>query len=146
MYIEAGLAIIAITLITLVIVLIRLSSQIERSLRLLQADVHHLSVEAIHLLTTMNAFVRADLHVVSEEASQLLNKLNDLSSDINNKSHSLNFLFKPFHFLNSKLSADSSEEESTPQKTSIPQILKWVVSSLVLIKTTKEFFKNEKHK
>lgn len=109
----------------------------------MQSDVHNLSTEILHLVHNVNDFVQSDLHMVSQETSHLISKLNDLSSDINNKSHSLNFLFKPFRFLSSKLSSGSDE----PKNVTIPQVVKWIASSVLLFKTTKEFIKNyEKRK
>jgi uncharacterized protein YoxC len=96
-------------------------------------------METTRLLNSLNEFVRTDLNIISQETSQLISQLNELSSDINNKSHALNFLFKPLNFLNSKLGPDSSDDESTPKQETIPQIIKWIASSAVLFKTTKEF-------
>lgn len=118
------------------VVLIRLFFQVRKSLCLLQIDLHNLFLETTRLSNSLNEFVRADLSILSQETSQLINQLNDLSSDINNKSHSLDFLFKPLSFLNAKL--DSSSDESSPKQDIIPQIMKWIASSAVLFKATKE--------
>ena len=142
MFIEICLAIITTALVVLVFVLLKISSQIQKSIHFLQTDIHALSKETIDLLNTLNEFVRADLHAVSEETRQLIVKLNDLSSDINNKSHSLNFLFKPLNFLSSKLGADLPPLKSASNRETIPQILKWIASSALLFKTTREFIKN----
>jgi len=139
MIIEISVAIIALTFLILAVVLIRLSSQAQRSIQLMQTDIHSLSTEVFRLVHNVNEFVRSDLHAVSEETSQLISKLNDLSSDINSKSHSLNFLFKPFRFINSKLTGDSSDEPTS--SVSIPQVIKWISSGVLLFKTTKEFIK-----
>ena len=141
MFTEICLASIALTFIALVVVMARIFSQTQHSIHLFQTDLHALSVETTRLLNTLNEFVQADLHKVSEETQLLISKLNDLSSDINNKSHSLNFLFKPFGFLNSKLGGDSPSDQSTPKRETIPQLLKWIASSALLFKTTREFIK-----
>jgi len=102
----------------------------------------------VRLLNSANKFVFLDLHEFSENSNRLMNNLIDLSSDINNKSRSLNFLFSPFRFLNSKLGSDSPfGDESTTRSETIPQVIKWIVSGIFLIKTTKEFIKKyEKRK
>jgi uncharacterized protein YoxC len=142
MLIEICLAILTAGVIAQVFILLKVSSQAQKSIHLLQTDIHTLSKEMVHLLNTMNEFVRADLHTVSEETCQLISKLTDLSADIGNKSHSLNFLFKPLSFLSSKLGGDLPSDESPSKCETIPQILKWVASSAILFKTTREFIKN----
>ena len=142
MFSAACLGVIALSLVALVIVFIRISSQTHQSIQLLQADIHRLSIEMMDLLNALNEFVRADLHNVSKETSQLISKLNELSADVNDKSHSLNFLFKPFRFLNDKLGAASSSDEPPSPSNTIPQTIKWVGSSMSLIKTIKEFLKS----
>ncbi len=142
MLVEICLAVLAATAIIFVVVLIAIYALIRRSLHLLQADIHGLSKESIHLLNAMNEFVRVDLHAASKGTCQLLSKLNDLSSDINDKSHSLNFLFKPLNFLSSKLGGDTASSESSSKSETIPRIFNWVVSSARLFNTAKEFIKN----
>lgn len=44
--------------------------------------------------------VREDLHQTTTEAIQLMKKLDALTSDIQSKSNSLNFLFRPLKSLN----------------------------------------------
>lgn len=135
MIIEISVAVIALTFLALAIYLIKLSSQAQRSIQLIQLDVQNMTIELLRLVQNANQFISTDLHSVSEETAQLIHKLTDLSSDINNKSHSLNFLFKPFSFLTSKLSGDSSSDSNI----SIPQLLKWIASGVLLLKTTKGF-------
>jgi len=142
MFMEICVAVIALTLAALTGFLIRISSQIQTSIHLLQTDLRMLSIETARLLNSMNDFVRADLHTLSEETHHVMRNLKDLSSDLSEKSHSLNFLFKPFGFLNCKLGSGSSPEEPEPKNEAIPQILKWVASSVFLIKKTKELIKN----
>lgn len=134
MFTEICLAILTAALVALVFVIWRLFSQAQKSIHLLQTDIHR-------LLNTMNDFVRDDLHAVSKETRQVIRNLNDLSADINNKSHSLNFLFKPLSFLSSKLGGDLTSEESPSNCETIPQALKWIASSALLFKTIKEFIK-----
>ncbi|HEY5235202.1 MAG TPA: DUF948 domain-containing protein, partial [Rhabdochlamydiaceae bacterium] len=128
MFTEACLAIIAITLIVLLIVVIRISYRAQQSIHLLQVDVHTVSKEAAHLLNSLNEFVHRDLHSLSGETTRLISTLNDLSSDINHKSHALNFFFKPLSFLSS-ICSGSSKHESDSQSETIPQLLKWIASS-----------------
>lgn len=135
MIIEISIAVIALTFLALAIYLIRLTSQAQRSIQLMQLDVQNMTIELLRLVQNANQFITTDLHNVSEETTQFINKLTDLSSDINNKSHSLNFLFKPFSFLTSKLSGDSSSDKTV----SIPELLKWIASGVLLIKATKGF-------
>lgn len=136
MFIEICLAILTAAVVALVFVLLRISYQTQQSILLLQKDIQALSKETIFLLNTLNQFVRNDLHTV-------ISNVNELSSDINNKSQSLNFLFKSVSSLNSKLNGDSPPSESSSNKCeTIPQILKWIASSVFLFKTTKEFIKN----
>jgi uncharacterized protein YoxC len=142
MFIEICLSVLAATLITLVFILTKIYSQVQGSIHLLQTDIHDLSKQTSHLLNTMDEFVRVDLTAVSKGTCQLIAKLNDLSTDINDKSHSLNFLFKPLNFLNSKMGEDPPSSEPSSQCETIPQILKWVVSSVRLFNTTKELIKN----
>lgn len=144
MLIDICLSIIAAAIVALVVILVRISFQAKKSMYLLQNDIHNLSIEMTHLLNGLNEFVRADLRQVSQQTSQLIDRLNSLSADINDKSHSLNFLFKPLHFLNDKIGSDSSTDESQPKSETIPQIARWISSGMSLIKTTKEFFKNGK--
>jgi uncharacterized protein YoxC len=135
MIIEISVVVIALTFLALAIYLIKLTSQAQRSIQLMQMDVQNMAIELLRLVQNANQFISTDLHSVSEETTQLIHKLTDLSSDINNKSHSLNFLFKPFSFLTSKLSGDSSSDKNV----SIPQLLKWIASGVLLIKATKGF-------
>lgn len=142
MLVQICLIILVATAITLVFVLIRLYSQSQQLIQLLQTDIHDLSKETISLITTMNEFVKIDLHATSKETCRLMSKLNELSSDINEKSHSLNFLFKPLNFLSSKIDEDSSSRESSSENDTVPQVLNWVVSSVRLFNTAKELIKN----
>ena len=140
MFIEACLAVIAISLIAVLIAMITIACRAQKSMHLLQVDVHKFSVEAMQVLNSLNEFIRSDLHTISGETTRLISTLNHLSADIDHKSHSLNFLFKPLSFLSSKFSG-SSKPESSSQGETIPQILKWIASSAFLFNTTKEFIK-----
>ncbi len=136
MIIDICLVFIALAIILSAVILVRIFFQVRQSLCLLQIDLHGVFIESTRLLNSLNEFVQTDLSMISQETSQLINQLNDLSADINNKSHSLNFLFKPLSFLNSKV--DSSSDESSPKQDTIPQIMRWVASSALLFKATKE--------
>ena len=106
MVVEVCLIIIAATLVLSAIVLIVMFFQVKRSIGLVQTDLHHLIVESTRLATSFHRFIEVDLASISTETTQLISELRDFSSDINNKSHSLNFLFKPLSFLSNKLGSD----------------------------------------
>jgi uncharacterized protein YoxC len=145
MIVEVCAIIIAAMLVLSATVLIIMFFQIKRSIRLVQTDLHHLIVESTRLASSLNQFVEVDLASITTETTQLIGELRDFSSDINNKSHSLNFLFKPLSFLSNKLGSDLSSDESPTTKTGVlPQIFKWIASSAILFKTTKEFMKHGK--
>ena len=131
MIIEICLGFIALTILISSIVLIKIFFQMRKSAHLLQTDLHHVFSDTTKLVQSLNVFVQSNLTPVAQETENLVNQLNDLCSDINDKSHSLNILFKPLSFLTDKL------EGSTHSK--IPQILKWIESSALLFKKTKEF-------
>jgi uncharacterized protein YoxC len=132
----------AVSLAIMVVILFKISSEMRKSAHLLQTDIHLLSSEMLRVLKSIDEFVRSDLHQVSQETTRLASQLNELSADINDKSHSLNCLFRPFRFLSDKLGKDSSSDESESPITTIPETIKWVGSSMSLIKTIKEFLKN----
>lgn len=138
MFFEICLAIITVSLVVLVIVLIRIASHVQRSVLQVQIDLSQVSVEVCRFSNSLNAFVRGDLHQVSQETGALVGKLRDLTSDIYDKSRSLNFLFKPFSFLTSKMGSDLP---SSSKCEVIPQLLKWIATSIFLIKTTREVVK-----
>lgn len=131
MIFEICLIVIALTMLISSIVLIQIFFKMRKSARLLQTDLHHTLSETTKLMQSMNHFVQSHLTPVAQETENLVNQISDLCSDINDKSHSLNILFKPLSFLTNKL------EGSTQSK--IPQILKWIRSSALLFKATKEF-------
>ncbi len=143
MLIEVCLVIIAATLVMFVIGVFCIFFKVRQSISILQTDVHHLLNTTTRLVDSLNEFVETDLSTISKETSQLISTISDLSSDINNKSHSLNFLFKPFSFLSSKFGSDSSGESDSKHST-LPQILKWIASSAILFKTTKEFINGKR--
>ena len=142
MFVEICLAIVAATLIILVIVLIKIFAQAQKSIHRVQIDLNLISTETSRLSSSLNEFVKADLHKISEETGVLIGKLTNLTSDINNKSRSLNCFFKPFRFLSSKMSSDlSSSDDLSSKCETIPQLLKWIANSIFLIKVTREFVK-----
>jgi len=144
MFVEICLAMMTLALVTLVVIFVKISSATQKSLHLLQKDIQAVSKETTHLINTIHEFVQADLHAVSQDSRQLISELHDLSSDIKNKSYSLNFLFKPLRFLSSKLGVDAPSSASTPHRDTIPHILKWIASSALLFKKIREFKNHER--
>src|SRR4051812_2046966 len=140
MFTQICLGIITVAFVLMVIVVIKFANKTERSIFLLQADLHSLSTEMAQLISSLQIFVQTDLHTVSEETRKLVSSLNNLSNDLTDKAHHLNFLFQPLGFLN--LRQESGPQGSFSKSHTIPQILRWVVASLFLIKKSKEFFKN----
>ena len=101
-----------------------------------------LAVMAVALVALVVLFVRASLlfsnhlHRISEETRVLIRKLSDLSSDINEKSRSLDSLFKTLSSFHSDVESDSSGSKT------IRPLMRWIASSAVLFKATKEFIRN----
>lgn len=122
---------ITVLLIVLTLVLIRAFSQILGLIRILQTDVQTFFFDTTKVLTSLDDFVRNDLHGLSQETTQLVGSLNNISSNLKDKTHSLDFLFKPLSMINAKLT-DSSSGEKTPQ------VMKWLATGAVLFKITKE--------
>lgn len=136
---------IAIALVVLSVVLVIICFRSKKAIHFIQTDVHKVSQELTRLLSSMNDFVETDLHKVSQETNHLISDVNAFSSDIKKKVDSFDFLFRPLSSLNSKLDSElSSKTEASSFRETIPQILKWIVSSVFLIKTTKEFIKHDK--
>lgn len=81
--------------------------------------------------------LQADLRRVSFELTDLLFKVNQLTTDLQTKSNALNSLFAPFE----TSEASPSEEAENPRAKTIPQLMGWLVSSVFLIKKTREFVK-----
>lgn len=117
MLITISVTAIAIILTILTSMLIVAFFQMRRSLQLLQADVHTLSLETNQLLTRVHQYVQNDLHAVTQQTTQLISNLSHLSS--------------PDLLLNS--SSFSCE--------TIPQIMKWIGRSVFLLKTIREVIK-----
>lgn len=141
MLIEIFLGIIAFMSIILAIVLAVISAQSKKAIQLIQTDVHKVTAEATRVLSSINDLIHNDVHPISQEIGQGINNLNALSANIRNKVNSVNFLFRPLNFLNSKLGSGS--DPSHPCET-VPQLFKWIASTVFLIKTTKEFVKHVK--
>jgi uncharacterized protein YoxC len=135
MFTEICLAIISVSLVVLLVFFIRVFPKVANSIHQVQIDLNRVSTETTLLASSLNEFVRSDLYKVSEQTSELIEKLTDLTSDLTPILHPFSRLFKPSSFL-------SSKEEKSPTKETIPQILNWVVTSLSLIKKTREFIKN----
>ena len=138
LFITIFLGVIVVLLLLLIIVLTKFSEHVFTSIKKVQTDLDRVSIEASRLSSSLNEFVQTDLHKISKNTSNLIGKLTDLTSDINNKSQSLNCLFKPFSYLTAKTDADSSDDESPSPYKSIPQILSWVASGIFIIKKTRE--------
>jgi|GEM_PF-1509161 uncharacterized protein YoxC len=143
---EVCLIVIAFMSVVVAIVLLKIAFQVHRCLQYLQADLHNLSVEVTDLAKTVSDFIRSDLHPISEETNQLIKKLNDISSDINNKPNSLGLLLKPLEFIKNKLGFGSSSEESSSMHKTVPRLLKWILSTAFLFKTTREFIKKHEQR
>lgn len=124
MFTQICLTLITVLLIVLTLVLIRAFSQILGLIRILQTDLQTFFFDTTKLLTSLDDFVRRDLHDLSLETTELVGNLKD-------KTHSLDFLFKPLSMINAKLT-DSSSGEKTPQ------VMKWLATGAVLFKVTKE--------
>ena len=98
-----------------------------------------LAIIAIALVTLVVFLIIAVLKVrkaiehLSSETSGLIARVNELTTDITKKSQSLNFLFAPLTHFN--LDGPSSENKT------LPQLVEWVATSLILVKKSKEFIK-----
>lgn len=122
--IQVSLLIIAIAFVALVSVLVVTLLKVKKALYILQGDLHDLSIETTALVA----------------------KLNELATDLNQKSQSLNFLIKPLKFFNkmSLLKNETNAEEASPIKETVSQLMEWITTSLILVKKTKEFIKHAK--
>lgn len=142
MFIEICLAIIASALVTLIIILAKVATKTQESIHQVQVDLKRITTETTILINHLNEFISQDLPKITDETGVLVEKLTDLTSDISDKSNSLNFLFKPFKFLRSKLNSDApSFGGLSLSRDTIPQLLKWIATSVILIKTTRGFLK-----
>jgi uncharacterized protein YoxC len=112
---EISLAIIAVTLVTLVGFLIVSVIKVSKAISRIEADIHQLSVQT----------------------SSLIGRFNELMIDITKKSKSLNFLFSPLSCLNKGTDLD----EQSSQNSTLPQLVEWATTSFTLIKKAKEFIK-----
>ncbi|MDP1836413.1 MAG: DUF948 domain-containing protein [Chlamydiales bacterium] len=144
---EVCLIIIAATLVLFTLSMIILFIKLAKKVKALQVDIHKFTSEGCGVLAKMENFLQYDAHTVSKNTTELLGNLNSLSAGVNDKVNSLNFLFHPVDFLSSQFKGTSSSEQQTSlelrnsKSPAIPKILKWLVSSVVLFKTTKEFIK-----
>lgn len=84
-----------------------------------------LAVTLIKTQKTLNS-ARKDLHTLSAEAIQLIHKLDTLTSDIQSKSDSLNFVFRPLKSLNKEHHHRKDHNET------VKEIADWVGTSLIL--------------
>lgn len=85
--------------------------------------------------------IQADLHQIYLESTNIISRLSDFSADIKNKSQSLNFLLKPFSFLNRESFSRSSPNQ--PQSTTVLQLITWAITGLILVKKAKEVIKHD---
>ncbi|MBI3508481.1 MAG: hypothetical protein HY069_02440 [Chlamydiia bacterium] len=109
MIIEICLSIIAFMLVLLVAMLFKIFIESQKSLQILQDDLHQTSQDISALLNTLNAFVRSDLHSITNETGRLVNQFNN------------------------KIQTFSSNKTSL-----LSQIIKFISSTAFLIKLTKE--------
>lgn len=95
-------------------------------------------------------YLQADLHRVSFELTDLMFKVNQLTTDLQAKSESLNFIFEALRSHNANESSEEGDYPegahafdggSTPHNKTMPQVIGWLLSSVFLIKKTKEFIK-----
>ncbi len=140
---ELCLIIIAATLVVFALFVIILAFQLKKMLKTVQFDINRFTNDGCHVLAKMENFLQNDAHTVSQNTTELLSNLNSLSAGVNDKVNSLNFLFHPLDFLNSQFSpsSSSSQEQQNSASVAFPKILKWIVSSVLLFRTTKEFIK-----
>ncbi len=142
MIIEICLPIIAIVLGILLVILMKMASQVQQNMQSLQTDVHQVSTDLSELIRNLNEWVRSDLPKISGETTQWISQLNHATASISEKAHSLHFVFKLLKFLRTKFGSDSLSDDSGSKCETIPQTMKWIASTLILIKTTKEFIKH----
>lgn len=138
LFINIFLGIIIALLVLLIVVLTKFSKNVDLSIKKVQTDLDQVSTEASRLSSSLKEFVQSDLHKIAEDTSGLIGKLTDLTSDVMNKSRSLNCLFKPLGFLSSKMNAEASEDKSASNTHAIPQLLNWIATGLFIIKKTRE--------
>lgn len=136
---EICLIVITSTLVVFSIFMIILSLQLTKVVKAVQLDIRKFTDEGCGLLAKMENFLQSDAHTVSQHTTELLNTLNSLSTGVNEKVNSLNFLFHPVDFISSQLR--SSPEQGNSKPSAFPKILKWIASSVILFRTTKEFIK-----
>lgn len=91
------------------------------------------------LLKTQKALFSAkkDLHSFSNEAVQLMDKLDRLAADIQSKSDSLNFMFRPLKSLNKEQHHHRKDHGDT-----VREIAEWVGTSLILFDKIKTAVKH----
>lgn len=88
--------------------------------------------------------LHADLKKSSAEVAVLINKTTELVSDLSAKSKSINCLFESLPFLKAKSDFSPLHFEAEEPKKTIPRIVEWISTGVVLIKLAKELVKNGK--
>lgn len=134
------IAVIMSIMVMIVLVLKKNAGLVQESFKKVQSDLDKVAAEATQLSASLKDFVNSDLRKMTDETSSLIGQITDLTSDVSQKSRSLNFLFKPLSSLSSKMTSDDSDDYS-PRSGAIPRVLKWLSTGLFLIKTTKELAK-----
>ena len=110
MIIEISLAVIAVTFLGLVTVLVIGAVKLKKTLQPMQENMRSLTVEV----------------------NILIFKLNELVSDVSNKSKQLNFIFNSLDGFNKEDGKDAN----------FSQLITWLKTSLNLFNKTKEFIKH----
>ncbi|MGH2640024.1 MAG: DUF948 domain-containing protein [Rhabdochlamydiaceae bacterium] len=110
MIVQISLAVIAIALVALVSFLILVLLKFRKAISLIQADIHQLSIETAALIA----------------------RFNELTTDIQRKSHSLNFLFAPLAYFNKEV------QDALPKSGDIVNgVLNWISSGVKLLQKLK---------
>lgn len=130
MVLEVCVAVIAVTLVVLVVMLVRTGIEMRGAAKEFQEDVKRLCVEVTILSSTLNRFIREDLHPLSEETGELMANLNEFSEEVRRRMNGRGWLNLAVNSL--RLGPDSEESETKCE--TIPQIVKWIGTSVNLIK------------
>jgi uncharacterized protein YoxC len=133
------LGIMALAHVVIVTLLLVIFLKVRKPAKTLFFEAQKISLGTVKLLDNLNELVESDLHGISDEANNLISKISDFVSDLNAKSRSVNFLFKPLSFLSSWM--NFSKDQTEEKKATIPELMKWVFSGILLIKSTKELLR-----
>lgn len=139
MFIQICLAIITTAAVILTALLVRLCLQTQKTIRQIQLDLDRVSAETSRLSKSISEFVSSDLHQLSEKSCGFID---ELTQCIGEKPPILRLLSDSLRLLSPKKDAHgSSYKNFSSQCEAIPQILKWIVTSVSLIKKTREYVK-----